>query len=537
MRIPFLIAYIIATGLSADAENIHITGRVTDTHGAPLAGVFVRLMKNGDTTLTNDSGTFEITGITGINPLTVSKHVSSVTFSRATGILSFAIQTDNTPSHIDIFTIDGRNVGCVLHTNLDKGTYRVKTFSSPGHALSRAVYFIRFRCGKSVYVFKALRLNPPGNRVVSQAKAPPADREQQVAVDTLLFTKEGWRISRVPIDTYTTDIGTITAEAIPLCNISAPSDSAEFHFGDTLSITADVSHPDGDIIAVLFFVDSTLFHTDSTPPYTCTWNTLRHTIGAIPITARAIDTNGKTASDGVTISVSLKDERQYTYRVINKYAHDSMAYTQGLVYENGFFYEGTGIHGRSTLRKVEIETGTALKSISLADEYFGEGIVIWDDRIIQLTWQEHVVFIWDKETFARIDSTVNPHDGWGITHDGSRLILSDGSSWLFFRDPVTFQQLDSVRVRDQDSFVPKLNELEYFYHKVFANVYSNDFIVMIDVASGMVLGRIDCEGLINSHDIHRAGVLNGIAYDPDNDRIYLTGKDWPNIFEVELVVK
>ncbi len=521
------------------SDDINITGNVVNTQDSSVAGVLVTLLRNGDSAITDDTGNFTIIGIVPIiSNSSLGAKFTHATYSHSTGILSFSVVKNKQPVVIDIFTLDGKKVGTVLNDILKKGAYQIKPFEEIKHHLSVSVYLIRLQCGNSVSVFKDIDIdNRPGASFQYNLYAKSITNERVFAEDTLQFSKKGYQTLKIPLENYISDVGTVIMSRCPICEITAPADNAVFNFGDTLAIAADASDSAGYIAAVSFYIDNELFVIDSTRPYSCTWNTLRNTIGNRSIKAVAEDANGVTATDAITIAVNSDSVITYTYEIVNRYVHDSTAYTQGLVYENGFFFEGTGISGLSTLRKVEIETGKVLQSISLDEEYFGEGIVIWENRIIQLTWHGHVAFIWDKETFTRLDSVVNPHDGWGITHDGSRLILSDGSSYLFFWDPVTFQQLDSVRVKDKDSFVPKLNELEYFYHKVFANVYSNDFIVIIDVASGTVLGRIDCANLINSSVSKRAGVLNGIAYDPDHDRIYLTGKNWPKMFEVKLVLK
>jgi glutamine cyclotransferase len=224
----------------------------------------------------------------------------------------------------------------------------------------------------------------------------------------------------------------------------------------------------------------------------------------------------------------------YTYRVVNSYPHDPEAYIQGLVYEAGFFYEGTGRLGQSSLRKVDIETGEVLQRINLAPVLFGEGITIFGENIIQLTWKSRVGFVYDKESFELIKMFAYPTEGWGITHDGERLIMSDGTANLYFWDPDTLAEIGRVEVTDNGQPVVRLNELEYINDEVWANVWQTDRIARIDPNSGRVVGWIDLTGLLSAEDRAQqpVDVLNGIAYDAENDRLFVTGKLWPKLFEI-----
>jgi len=253
-------------------------------------------------------------------------------------------------------------------------------------------------------------------------------------------------------------------------------------------------------------------------------------IGAVFVSSCAISlqTNGGNNSNS--------DVPVYTYRVVKVYPHDGKAFTQGLVFENSFLYEGTGLWGRSTLRKVELETGSVLKLHSLPDQFFGEGITIYDNKIIQLTWDSNVGFIYDKDGFELLREFHYPTEGWGITHDGKRLIMSDGTSKLYFLDPQTLKEIGQIEVRDKDGPVVRLNELEYIKGEVYANVWRTDRIVRIDPKTGRVVGWINLEGLLSTGEPSGPdGVLNGIAYDSGKDRLFVTGKLWPKLFEIELV--
>jgi glutamine cyclotransferase len=225
----------------------------------------------------------------------------------------------------------------------------------------------------------------------------------------------------------------------------------------------------------------------------------------------------------------------YTYRIVNTYPHDRGAFIQGLVYVDGVLYEGTGRNGQSTLRRVELETGTVTQLRALPAQLFGEGITVFDDKIFQLTWKARLGFVYDKNSFESLRVFTYPTEGWGLTHDGQRLIMSDGTSTLHFLDPETLEETGQVEVYDNYTPVARLNELEYVRGEIFANVWQTDRIVRIDPQTGQVTGWIDLTGLLSEEDRVEVGVLNGIAYDAENDRLFVTGKLWPNIFEIELV--
>ncbi|GIV85068.1 MAG: glutamine cyclotransferase [Candidatus Roseilinea sp.] len=227
----------------------------------------------------------------------------------------------------------------------------------------------------------------------------------------------------------------------------------------------------------------------------------------------------------------------YTYTVVGTYPHDPTAFTQGLVYADGVLYESTGLYGRSSLRRVALETGEVLQRHDLPAEYFGEGLTLFDGRLIQLTWQNHTGFVYDAASFALQQTWAYPTEGWGLTHDGAHLIMSDGSATLRFLDPTTFQVQREVLVTDGGRPVVRLNELEYVNGEVFANVWQTDRIARIDPKTGRVLGWIDLSGLLAPEERRGADVLNGIAYDAQDGRLFVTGKLWPKLFEITLVPK
>lgn len=223
------------------------------------------------------------------------------------------------------------------------------------------------------------------------------------------------------------------------------------------------------------------------------------------------------------------------YQVVRVYPHDSRAFTQGIVYHDGFFYEGTGLNGQSSLRKVRVDTGEVVQIQKLEERYFGEGIAVWGNAIAQLTWQSGIAFVYDRTTFARTGTFSYKGEGWGLTHDGKRLIMSDGTASLRFIDPATFKETGRLAVTDGGAPVMHLNELEFVKGEIFANVWQTDRIARISPATGQVTGWIDLAGLLAPREAVGVDVLNGIAYDAGGDRLFVTGKLWPKIFEIKIV--
>jgi len=219
------------------------------------------------------------------------------------------------------------------------------------------------------------------------------------------------------------------------------------------------------------------------------------------------------------------------YRIVRVYPHDPKAFTQGLQYVDGVLYEGTGQRGQSSIRRVKLETGEVLQKRDLASEHFGEGITVWKNDLIQLTWQSHLAFVYDRETFAPKKQFSYPGEGWGLTHDGTSLIMSDGTSELRVLDPVTFVEKRRIRVTAAGAPLRNLNELEYVKGEIFANVWTTDYIARIAPDTGTVTAYIDLRGLLTPNP----DVLNGIAYDAARDRLFVTGKWWPKLFEIKIL--
>ncbi|MFO0921993.1 MAG: glutaminyl-peptide cyclotransferase [Pirellulales bacterium] len=222
-------------------------------------------------------------------------------------------------------------------------------------------------------------------------------------------------------------------------------------------------------------------------------------------------------------------------KAVAEYPHDSDAFTQGLVIEKGQLYEGTGQQGKSTLRKVELTTGKVQQSESLPAQYFGEGITIFEGKIYQLTWKDAVGVIYDLDSMKGEKVFHYTGEGWGLTHNGKHLILSDGSYNLRFYDPKNMKLVKTLQVKDKKNRIKSLNELEYVKGEVWANIWYEDRVARISPETGQVLGWIDMSNLIPQSRRDKEAVLNGIAYDADNDKIYVTGKNWPKLFQIEIV--
>ena len=223
------------------------------------------------------------------------------------------------------------------------------------------------------------------------------------------------------------------------------------------------------------------------------------------------------------------------YTMVRAYPHDPRAFTQGIEYRDGVLYEGTGRNGESTLRKVELATGKVLQQVAVSPEHFGEGITIWGNTILQLTWQSQIGFVYDRDTFKPLRTFKYSGEGWGLTHNATELIMSDGSASLRFIDPNTLTEKRRLLVTDAGIVIRDLNELEWVNGEIYANVWQTNFIARISPSTGRVLGWINLSGLLSVAE-QRAGadVLNGIAYDAAGRRLFVTGKLWPKLFEIRI---
>ena len=230
--------------------------------------------------------------------------------------------------------------------------------------------------------------------------------------------------------------------------------------------------------------------------------------------------------------------RDYTYTVVQSFPHDPDAFTQGLVYHDGFLYEGTGLQGRSSLRKVRLETGEVIKRVDLPYEHFGEGIAIVRNEILQLTWKSQVGFVYDLHSFRQIRQFSYSGEGWGLTSSGADVYMSDGTSDIRILDAATLREKRRIHVHDGSKSIDRLNELEFVDGQIFANIWETNRIARVSPQTGEVVGWIDLSGLLSPmYQLEPGAVLNGIAYDSARKRLFVTGKLWPRLFEIRLVPK
>ncbi len=227
----------------------------------------------------------------------------------------------------------------------------------------------------------------------------------------------------------------------------------------------------------------------------------------------------------------------YTYSVVNSFPHDPNAFTEGLTYADGFLYESTGLNGASSLRKINLTSGEVLQSVSLPAQFFGEGITIVGDQIIQLTYQSKIGFLYDKASFQLLGNFSYPTEGWGLTYDGAHLIMSDGSDKLYLLNPQTYERTGQIQVHDGNTSISKLNELEYINGAIYANIFEQQKIAIIDPQTGQVTAWINLAGLAAGAGANSWDVLNGIAYDLEGSRLFVTGKDWAHLYEITLTLQ
>lgn len=327
-----------------------------------------------------------------------------------------------------------------------------------------------------------------------------------------------------------------TEKTVYLVKFDEPSNGSLFKLGDIVNLKLKLV--DANIIpdSMILFINSNRIGKLSGLAYTLETSDLA--LGSQTIRATAYKGGlHQTAS----VSIKLKSNvvpKQYSYRVIKTYPHDPDAYTQGLIYKDGFLYEGTGQKGASSLRKVELEAGKVLQSINLESRHFGEGITLFNDKLYQLTWTSDIGFVYDFASFKQISTFSYNTQGWGLTNNDKELIMSDGSNIIRFMEPTSFVETHRVEVFTDKEAINQLNELELINGDLYANVYQTNNIVIINPQTGVVKGIIDFKGLLKDSD--RTGnedVLNGIAWDVTGKRLFVTGKLWPKLFQVELVEK
>jgi len=328
------------------------------------------------------------------------------------------------------------------------------------------------------------------------------------------------------------DAVTDSRPAKRLIEVLAPADNSTMKCSDRIAFSIAQAAGHTIVDSVQLWVGGTLAQTLHTLPARAE---LKPAGRPGRLSLRAVAYSAASRPQTVALFVTLLSDITpvtYRYRVVKSYPHDRRAYTQGLVYDGGFFYEGTGQQGESSLRKVEIETGKVLTQVNLDGSLFGEGVAILDDRIYQLTWTTKVGFVYEKETMKQINRIYYQTQGWGLTTMGDRLVMSDGTNVIWFLDP-DFNVLSSVEVWDNKGMVDNLNELEMIDGELWANIWQTDRIARIDPLSGKVLGYVELNNLLpREARSQETDVLNGIAWDADNRRLFVTGKYWPLVFEI-----
>ncbi|MCD4832703.1 MAG: glutaminyl-peptide cyclotransferase [Bacteroidales bacterium] len=325
---------------------------------------------------------------------------------------------------------------------------------------------------------------------------------------------------------------------VSVIEIDSPKSGEMFTIGDKVNIQIGLKESDLNIdsLVVESNRNKTTVYLDNIKYL---WETSELKTGSNQLKVFAY--SGGNKIDSYYLKLRFKSDikpEQYECKIINTYPHDKNAYTQGLFYDNGVMYEGTGPRGESSLRKVRFETGELISVLSLEARYFGEGITAFGDKIIQLTLTSRIGFVYDKKSFKLITTLKYPTQGWGITTDGKKLIMSDGTQTIHFLDPEYFNEIGKIEVYDHEGPIRNLNELEYVDGIIYANVWQTEEIIAFDPINGKVLKRIDCRKIVpNGFRGERDNVLNGIAYDKKNNRYFITGKRWPSLFEVKFVKK
>lgn len=325
----------------------------------------------------------------------------------------------------------------------------------------------------------------------------------------------------------------------PVSQIKIETKTKKLSWGQPIQFAVSSKLYKGELDETTVFINDSLITTEKQAEFTCTVKKLTQ-VGKNTIKVVCKNTGGNEGTNYKTFDVySDIIPQQMTYQVTKTISHDTKHFTQGFEINNGFLYESTGENGTSGIFKKNLQTGKVLQSVSLDEKYFGEGITIFGNSIYQLTYKAQKGFIYDLATFQQKDTfSFESKEGWGLTNDGTNLIMSDGTNLLTFIDPISLKTVKKVQVYNNKNEVLYLNELEYYQGFIYANIYTTDFIVKIDAKTGRVLEEINLRGLLGTYNTsERIDVLNGIAINPENGTMYVTGKLWPKIFEIKLLKK
>jgi glutaminyl-peptide cyclotransferase len=314
-----------------------------------------------------------------------------------------------------------------------------------------------------------------------------------------------------------------------------PLENPKSKIGD--KFTVKITYPEKIVTdSAQVFINNKLVKSSKMFPITIDWDTKEARVGSNIIkTVTYVAGRSEISQRGISL-VSNLVPKNYGYKVVKTFLHDVMAYTQGLIYDNGTLLEATGLVGQSSLRKVKLETGEVLQSFSVPDNMFGEGITIYKDKIIQLTWQNQTGLVYDKQSFKLLQRFSYPTEGWGITTVEDKLAMSDGTNNIYFLNPESYGEVSRIEVFDNNGPVDNLNELEFIEGEIYANIYQSDKIARIDPATGKVLAYINLKGILKNEDRKKdTDVLNGICWNPAKKELYVTGKKWPKLFQIELI--
>ncbi len=327
-------------------------------------------------------------------------------------------------------------------------------------------------------------------------------------------------------------------EEIRLIRMKSPEENSTFRSGNRVNVILTPVNPGPEPDSVLLYYDGKAVVTlrqgpwDYSIPGSFTLSTGRRSLKAVAYRG------GRPRTTVARFIIILSDiiPEKNSYKVINEYPHDREAFTQGLFYDNGLLYEGTGQETGSTLREVELLTGKVLRQLNLSQDLFGEGITLFKDRIYQVTWRSKVGFVYEKSTFNLINKIYYQSEGWGLTTMDDHIVMSDGTNVLYIIEPEMFTVVSRLEVYDNEKLVDQLNELEYINGEIWANIWNTDLIARIDPSAGKLLGYIDLKGILKDPGTDTSiNVLNGIAFDKATGRIFVTGKNWPRLFEIRVV--
>jgi glutamine cyclotransferase len=319
--------------------------------------------------------------------------------------------------------------------------------------------------------------------------------------------------------------------------MDSPGSDAEYKLGDKIKVSLSPSPSNMTFDSVKVYFDGREAGSIRTAPWEY-WipSSINTYTGRRSVKAVAYSREKVLTATHFVVVYSGMVPKKHGYRIVHTYPHDPEAFTQGLFYDNGVLYEGTGQEAGSSLREVELTTGKVMKQTNLDPSLFGEGIALYKDRIYQVTWKNKVGFVYDKKTFNVLNKIYYQTQGWGLTTIDDKIVMSDGSNVIYFYDPETFTAISQIEVYDNAKKVDQLNELEYINGEIWANIWTSDLIARIDPSTGKVNSYIDLSNLLPEDERRKsdADVLNGIAYDPVNRRIFVTGKRWPKLYEISL---